>query len=98
MRPHMCRDFAGFRGLLVDDSAPFVTKTPVQPRCPEFHLFFWEKPSGATATMPIAAQERKNGWLSGEEKRPAGAQTVIDSIRASRKVLQRHTILIYGSI
>lgn len=32
MRPHMCRDFSGFSGLLADDSAPFV---------PEFCLLFW---------------------------------------------------------
>lgn len=78
MRPHMCRVFAGFRGLLVDDSAPFVAITPVQPPCPEFRLFFWEKPTGAMETTPIAAQERENGRLllalaffrSGEEKRP----------------------------
>lgn len=32
MRPHMCRDFGGFSGLLADDSAPFV---------PEFCLLLW---------------------------------------------------------
>lgn len=74
-------------------------KTPLQQRRPEFCLFFWRKPGGATETMarfcslsPVPKGRR--------EMTSAGAQTLIDSIRASvrREVLQRRAILIYGSM